>query len=211
MNLSDIQTQFLSVLNRRDCTPSQITTFINLGVQRISRDLNVPQMEYQLAYTFTGLETPVGTLPLPSDYLGIISLSYTDSSTETKLTRVDLQTALRSAVNLGIPSVFYRRGNYIILGPSPTVGTILYLDYYQMPSALVSPTDTNWLTLTAPDLLLYAALTYAADTFLDERAPIWEGRYKMIHDAIQSNADQDEYANAVMGKAYQTDGDLQWP
>ena len=37
--------------------------------------------------------------------------------------------------------------------------------------------DTNALTVTAPDLLIYAALTYAADYYLDERAGIFEQKF----------------------------------
>lgn len=211
MALSDIQTSFLTILNRRDCTPTQVLGFIALGTLRIQRELRVPDMENLTAYTFTGSETPVGTLAVPADYLEIISLAVDDAVAQRKLVRVDLTTATQLAQNQGEPEVFYRQGDYFILGPSPMAGQVVYLSYYQKPTALVNPTDTNSLTTDTPDLLVYAALTYAADTFLDERGDKWEGRYTQILQSVQEQADQDELENASITTAYNTEFDPYYP
>lgn len=205
MNFSDVQANFLSILNRRDCTPSQVLTFLSFAIQRIQRELRVPAMERQVVHTFDGTETPVGALPLPNDFLETISVSTNDSVEQNKLKRVDLQTASRLAQGVGYPKVYYRQNGFLILGPRPLSGISVYLDYYQDAATLTNPTDTNWITIDAPDLLVYGALTYAADFFLDERADKWEARFQSIVVDLQNMADQDELENAVIMPAYETE------
>jgi hypothetical protein len=46
--------------------------------------------------------------------------------------------------------------------------------YYGEIPDLVNDTDTSFLSELAPDLLIYAALSYAADYYIDDRKQMFE-------------------------------------
>lgn len=196
----DIQTNFQSILNRRDITPSQVSTFIGMAIQRIQRDLRIPAMEAQATFVMSGVD---GVISVPTDYLEMISISFNDNVNQVKLKRTDFQTALRLSNISGIPTSYYRSGGNFLIGPYPPVtGTLCYISYYQDASALLAPTDYNWITDAAPDLLIYGALSYASDFFLDERASKFEERFNSIMSSLQLQAFDDELENASISPAY---------
>ena len=57
---------------------------------------------------------------------------------------------------------------------------------------MTADSDTNALSVAAPDLIIYAALTYAADFYLDERAEIFENKYTTFLAEIQEQANDQE-------------------
>lgn len=201
MLYSELQTNFLSILNRRDITSSQVTTFIGMAIQRIQRDLRIPSMETQTSVMMNGTG---GIIPVPGDYLEMIAITFNDAVNQQKLVRTDYQTAIRLSNTPGIPKVYYRAAGNFMIGPYPAqAGTICYISYYQDALSLVAPTDHNWLTDAAPDLLIYGALSYASDYFLDERAQKFEDRFNTIMTALQLQALDDELLNASISPAYQ--------
>jgi hypothetical protein len=58
--------------------------------------------------------------------------------------------------------------------------------------ALVNPTDTTPMTLVASELIIYAALTFAADYYLDERAALFEGKFNQFMAEHQEMANDQE-------------------
>lgn len=200
MNYGDVQSQFTSILNRRDITNSLVTTFMGMAIQRIQRQLRVPAMEKLVTYTFSGSEN--GIIPVPGDLLEIIAIALNTDYNQRKLTRTDLQSALKLNRITGVPTSYYRGVEGYIVGPRPVAGTVVYISYYADSSGLSATTDHNWLTDAAPDLLIYAALSYAADYFLDERAQSFEQRYLSIAQDLQDMADDDELMNAQISPAY---------
>lgn len=200
MLYSDIQNNFQSILNRRDITPSQVTTFIGMAIQRIQRDLRIPAMETQTSYVMGGLN---GVVPVPGDYLEMIAITFNDNVNQKKLSKTDFQTAIRLGNIPGIPAKYYRSGGSFLIGPYPSlVGTVCYISYYQDATSLVNPTDHNWLTDAAPDLLIYGALCMASDFYLDERADKFEARFSSIMSSLQLQAFDDELENASISPAY---------
>ena len=194
----DVKTQFLGLLNRRDITPTLVNTFLTFGIQRIQRELRLPAMEKVAIFTTDG----TFQVDVPGDYLEAISL-YTNSETShLKLVRADTQTVLDYAKTYGVPQYYSRVGAKFHIGPVPTTGTQLFIHYYADASALSSDTDTNWITEVAPTLLVYAALSYAADYFLDDRKQLFEASYIQIAEQLQNMALQDELANASVSSAY---------
>lgn len=200
MLYSEIKTNFQSILNRRDITASQITTFMGFAIQRIQRELRVPPMEKLVAYTCDG----TATLDIPGDLLEVIAIFFNDSVNQLKLTRVDLTSAIRASQAPGVPQVYHRSGASFLIGPYPPSGTKAYINYYADASTLNADTNHNWLTDAAPDLLIYGALCYAADYFLDERKMAFEQRFGQIIDDLQQQAHQDELENASLLPAYNT-------
>lgn len=194
----DVKTQFLGLLNRRDITPTLVNTFMSFGIQRIQRELRVPAMEKLISYTTDGSTA----LQVPGDFLEMIAM-YTDDATNThKLVRTDLQTILDYGKVAGSPRYYYREGAYFTIGPCPPAGTKVYLSYYVNASSLSADTDTNWITEVAPALLIYAALSYASDYYLDDRKQMFEASYVQIAEQIQLMALQDELQNASVSPAY---------
>ena len=194
MTLGDIKTQFAAILNRRDITPTLTTTFINQGIQRIQRLLRTPGQERLATYEWT--ETSTG-IPIPDDYLRLISIdTLSDVNNPIQLRRSDLNSIASLKLYPGHPQQYVRRYNEFLIGPMPAVGTVFTVNYYADSGALVADVDFNELTDSAPDAVIYGALTYAADYYLDDRRETFEGRFLSILNELQLQADDDELINS---------------
>lgn len=196
----DVKNQFLGLLNRRDITPSLVNTFMSYGIQRIQRELRVPSME-QVGY----YETDGGsTVVVPSDLLEVIAIYTNDQTNRQKLIRTDLQTIINYSNIPGTPKFYFRERDKFMIGPYPPSGTKIWIHYYADASSLSADSDVNWLTEAAPALLVYAALSYACDYFLDDRKQMFEGSYLQVADQLTFMAQQDEVQNASVSPAYDT-------
>lgn len=196
----DVKNQFLGLLNRRDITPSLVNTFMGFGIQRIQREIRVPAMEKTVELTTDG----TSRLAVPGDFLQVISIHTNDNTSRSKLVRADLQSILSLASVTGAPRIYHREGAYFHIGPVPPSGSKVYINYYADASSLSADSDTNWLTEVAPALLIYAALSYAADYFLDDRKQMFEASYMQIAEQLVSMSMQDEVENASISPAYDT-------
>jgi len=87
-------------------------------------------------------------------------------------------------------------GGKFLLSPTPSSGT-LTINYYSQFEPVSSDADENQLTKVGSDLLIYGALTYAADYYLDERASLFESKYQQFMDQIQSQADDAEITGSL--------------
>jgi hypothetical protein len=203
MNYGELQAQFEGLLKRRDMTPTQSSIFLQQGVSRVQRVLRIPPMEKSIAVTYDGLFFADGRLPVPNDFLRLIAITArAPDGTEYEVKQKDLATVLKDRSGSGCPRSFTRRGGVWEFGPMPPVGTVFRIDYYDEFPALSTPTDENFLTAGPTDLVIYAALTYAGEWFVDKRTPVWEQRYQSIVNEIQNQADQDALINAEVSSAY---------
>jgi hypothetical protein len=206
MNYGELKTQFLGLLKRRDLTDAQADIFLQQAVSRIQRVLRIPPMEKSIAVTYDGDVFHDGKIPIPSDYLRLIAITATPPGLgENEVKQKDLETVLRDRWGgaTGRPRSFVRRGGLWTFGPIPPVGTVFRIDYYDEFPALSKGTDTGYLTMGANDLVIYGALSFAGDWFIDKRAPLWEQRFEAIVAEIQNQADQDALVNAVASAAYE--------
>lgn len=192
MSYGTVKSQFMGILNRRDITPSLVDTFMGFAIQRIHRELRVPPMEKLVALTTDGSSS----LSVPSDLHEIISLHTNDNVNRDKLVRTDAETILTASREPGIPRFYHREVDKFYIGPVPPTGTTVYLNYFSDSSSLVADSDTNWLTEEAPVLLIYAALSFAADYFLDDRKMLFEQTYEQTRISLDNEAKQDEGVNA---------------
>lgn len=198
MSYGDVKTQFLGILNRRDITATLVDTFMGYAIQRIQRELRVPAMERVTEITTDG----TSRVTVPSDLLQFISVHFNDDNNgRTKLTRTDLPTILREASVQGMPRYYHREAQYLYLGPYPPEDQTLFIHYYADASNLTADADENWLTEIAPSLLVYGALSYAADYFLDDRKMMFEQSYIQTAEQLQIQALQDEVENASIRPA----------
>jgi len=186
MNYGDIKTHFEALLNRSDITPTLTTNFIDQGIARIQRQLRTPLNENIVTYTIT-TQTP--SVTVPTDFLEIISLYFGGA----ELNRIPVAKFRPLANNpvTGNPTVFNRQQQDLQLWPQPTSGT-LTLYYYGEFAPMVLNTDENALAAVASDLIIYAALTYAADYYLDERGQLFEDKYNQFLAEFQQQGDDQE-------------------
>lgn len=210
MNYGEIRTHFNELLNRTDITPALTTKFIEQGLQRLTRTLRVPAMEHREEISVH----PSGTseVRLPNKFLETIDMYHSGGNI---IDRVPMSkmAALRASTSYGEPRFYTRQQERFLLYPYPKTGSITLNFYgefeplYDNDSTYVSATDdANETTLTkiAPDLLIYAGLTYAALYYLDEREVAFEEKYQMLLAEIQAQADDQEVngGTQVINQAY---------
>lgn len=186
MNYGDLKSHFNDLLNRSDITSSLTTRFIDQGISRIQRQLRTPLNEKSKTYTITA---STSELVLPTDFLEIISLY--SSEYELRRTTMSEYRALANNAYTGKPQVFVREQEKIKLFPQPTSGTVT-LYYYGEFDTMTADSDENKLAQVAPDLIIYSALGYASDFYLDERATLFEQKYQAFLTEIQEQANDQE-------------------
>jgi hypothetical protein len=140
-------------------------------------------MEKLQTYTITDV-TPE-TLTLPQDFMSLKYLYVNDQVLE----YVDLGKFLATLDAPGsTPRMYTRLQGALKVKPTPSPGTVLNMLYYGEIPDLVVNTDENFLTIIAPDLLVYGALTFAADYFVDDRKATFEERFATIYTEIEAQA-----------------------
>lgn len=179
MNKLGIRNQIKALMNRNDFTDALANTFIDQATARIQRTLRIAPMEKMGLYTITAV-TP-DTLVLPNDFLNVKHL-YTGTSV---LEYVDLAKFLGTTTTTGVPRIYTRIQGSLIVKPTPVVDSTIVLVYYGEIPDLVADTDETWLSVIASDLLIYGALTYAADYFVDERKADFEARFGQIYAELE--------------------------
>lgn len=179
MNYGELRTHFLDVLNRNDCTPAQADTFISMGLRRTERLLRTPIQKATLDLTVD--EDWTGFLMIPTDYIGLFSVSVNDVPipriAETQ--KADMNGFLMN----GGRFTFYpdlREGDEIRI--------VYYNEFFRTPGDAVT-TDYS---LVFTDVVTYASLVFACDTFVDERKATFENTLTALIQEVQAMADLDE-------------------
>lgn len=191
MNKGDLRTHFKALLNRSDITDTLADTFIDQGINRIQRTLRVPSMERQYTYT---ISASTSFVMVPTDFLEAISLYY-DNHQLTRLPLAEFLTNKRSG-QAGNPHFFTREGGKFLIDPTPESGSLI-LNYYSDFVEMTQDSDENSLAVFGSDLITYAALTYAADYYLDDRAPLFEQKYTVFLTEIQEQANDAETSGTL--------------
>ena len=191
MNKGEIRAHFLALLNRTDCSNSLADTFIDQSITRIERVMRIPPMEKSVDYTISAQTT---FLTIPNDFLEITGLYHGS----TNLVRVSLAKFIEitQGGEVGTPRVFTREADKIKIYPYPTSGTVT-MNYYASFPEMTSDSDQNDLALIGSDLIVYGALSYAADYFLDERGQLFEGKFVTGVTEIQQQANDAETSGTV--------------
>jgi hypothetical protein len=191
MNKGDIRSHFKALLNRSDCSDTLADTFVDQSIARIQRTLRIPSMEKQQSYTISAATT---LLVLPNDFLEIINLYYDNTS----LTRVPLNQIMeyKDAGENGTPKFFTREASTLLIYPHPTSGSVK-LNYYGQFADMTSDSDENALAQASSDLIIYGALSYASDYYLDERGPLFEQKFVQFLAEIQEQANDAETSGTV--------------
>jgi hypothetical protein len=202
MTLGECKTQFSDLLNRRDATASQISTFFNQAFDRIERELRIQDMKETVEIETDDLNYITG-LPVPDDFVELDNITINTTYDAWTLDRKSLNEVLTASKIISLPRIFARRGDEWILGPFPEEGTEIRIDYFAALEEVSADADENVITLVCPTLAVYAALSYAGDHFKDKRRDDWENRYKQIRDELHGRHDEDELSGgAAVSAAY---------
>jgi hypothetical protein len=203
MNYGEIRTQFKAILNRRDCSNTLADTFLNQSLQRCTRELRTPSQEVEVNLTVV---SPFTGFPVPADIIQTIAFMVdTVSGQKRKVTYETLARFLEHDVYTGSPAYYTRIGNAFQFRPVPSEDTVLTLYYYGEFEQFADDNDETVLSLIAPDLLIYGALAYAADYFMDDRGQAFESRYVQIAQALQDQAYDLEAHDASIAPTYNTE------
>ena len=205
MNKGELRAHLIALLNRSDCTNALADTFIDQAVSRITRVLRIPPMEKTQTYQISDIQNNswnVSFINLPADLLETIDIYSTAGTSAPKaghaLKRVPLHemVEMQATGQSGTAQFFTRQQSTFLLHPNPDTGTIV-VNYYGAFPELTSDSSTNTLTTLGPDCLIYTALSYAADYFLDERAPQFDTKASAFLSEIQEQADSAEQAGSL--------------
>lgn len=204
MNYGEIRTQFKAILNRRDCSNTLADTFLNQALQRCTRELRTPAQEAQTSLTVTA---PFTGFPVPATIIQTIAMmGQIVGGQQRKLEYSPLARFLEmDNTAAGQPQYYTRIGNAFQFRPSPPTNAVLTLYYYGEFEQFSGDSDETVLSLVAPDLLIYGALSYAADYFMDDRGQAFEARYTQIAQALQDQAYDLEAHDAAIAPTYNSD------
>jgi len=178
-------------------TTALLPDLVALAEARIARDLRLRQQ-----VTLTTLNTSAGdpAVALPTDMLELENVGVS-SSPDWNLQYANIEylnTNYPDNSYTGRPMFYTLEGSNLLLGPTPDAVYTLNVYYYQKFTAL-SVTPTNWLLTNHPGVYLFAALAEASPyTLEDPRAPMWEGKYKSLVDALQKSDDDAMYSGSVL-------------
>lgn len=192
MNKAQIRSQFLGLLNRNDCDTATANTFIDLALGRIQRTLRIAPMERQEVLTTNDVGDNLITIP--QDFLSMKYLWCGDKMLEFR----DFATFLTIPDTQGTPLYYTRVRGGLLIKARPEVGTEINMVYYGQFDNLDTDTSENALTNIAPELLIYGALSFAADYFFDDRKLMFDERYANIYAELEEQSRMVEWDQSTM-------------
>ena len=208
MNYGDMRARFLSIVNRTDCTDTFAKTCFDQGIQICQQRLRLPHMERILVFnTADGAVSEVG---VPADWVKTKALIIEPSDgCKGEIKYLDLGHFAFQSNRIHGATLYYTRkyDKWVFIDPIPQ-GAYAYAYYYGEESPLVNDADEPTIAKIAPSLLIYAALTFAADEFIDERGDGWKARFEEFVQSIQGQAEDGEESGSdtVEPVSYYEDG-----
>lgn len=198
--------QALAILNRTDCSDTLMKTFFTMGLQRIQREYRSPDIVKELVIDTT---LAVSQVTIPSDWVETQTFTVTDPNGDGRdLDFLPLGRFTRKKnVILGVPVYYTRKLNKWLVTDQINPGATASVTYWPTQPPLVNDTDETPICIVAPDAVIYGALTYAADYFLDDRTTVWEGKFKEFVGSAEQLAEteEDETGTSIVSPAYELD------
>lgn len=176
MEYSEIQTEVANYLNRTDQT-AKIKNFIHYAQRKIERAGNFIGMEDKETDTLSEdayqIDIATGYKSTRSMYMILDGLKYPVR----KVTERELFSVYTHLTDdTGRPLIFCPReeDSKVWFRPTADQDYTYYHNFYKFSTALASSDDTNWITDSYPELLIYMALL-EAEPYLknDKRIKTW--------------------------------------
>ena len=191
-NYSDLKTTVANYLARSDLT-SVIPDFIQLGEQRLRRELRIRQMLKVVTTTTTAGDS---TVALPADFLQLrdVHLDGNPTYPVEYLAPGAFYRNARSAES-GVPRQYTILATEFQFAPIPDSTYTIRMLYYAKPDFLSDSNVSNVFLANCPDALLYASLAEAEPYLMnDARVQLWASLYDRSVTNIQTSDDQGEYS-----------------
>lgn len=195
MTYNSLVADLQNYLQRYDATvTNQIPSFIMLAQQRIPQEMKILGFREEVTGSFDGTAQSTGIMQKPSEWRKTIAFyvgTGTDNNVHTPVyerTYEYIRTVYPDPTVSGTPR-FYGDADYShwLIGPSPSSALPFKIPYYGILTMLDETTQTNWLTVNAPNLFLYACLMEAIPFVkADERIQVWQSMYAQAKQALQS-------------------------
>lgn len=196
MNRQQIRDKVKGLLNRGDCTDALANDFISMAQTRIERTLRTPGQEKISIATGNAL-TVSDQIVIPADFLSLKHM-YSGS---TLMSNKDLGHFLTLCPSPGdTPRYYCRVAASFLVKPTVPLGVPVYMIYYGAQPGLVNDTDTNLFTSVLADLLIYCALVFALDYFVDDRRDAMNQSYETLFNEVEEQGrmtDMDQSSQAM--------------
>ncbi len=192
MDYAELQALIASYLDRELADwESEIQSFIRTVEAECNRDLRVGDMS--ILASIAGVADQE-YYDLPVDYHRARSISVDGLPLEYK-TPGDLQRFIYSGAS-GPARYYTIEAQKLRIYPTILDTTAIDLTYYQQIPALSATVTTNWLLDEHFDLYYNGALREAELFFKnDQRAAVWDARYRPILDSIRVTDKKDRWTN----------------
>jgi hypothetical protein len=168
---------------------SEIPLFIMLGERRVARDLKILGLK---VFITDNLIEDNQTLQKPTRWLNTSTFNIGTGTGSN--TRVQIQQRSYEYCRIywpdptksSQPKYFSDYDfNHWLIAPTPDQAYPYEIAYYETPQLIDETNSTNFLTESAPDILIYATLLETASYLKDdERVPVWKQYYETAKAAL---------------------------
>lgn len=185
MTFNQMIARFATILNRDDCTPDAAAIYMQDSISRIARSARLPDMERSIITLSSGQSMQF--LAVPPDLLQVIDIYVTgipDGTPDAALSMVSQRQLIK--LDYTGPATTYSRfqGQFNFKGYVPK-GASVILYYYGEFTPFATGDSSNEISTSNPDLVIYGALSFAADVFSHPSAEAWESRYQQMLAEVQ--------------------------
>jgi len=180
-NYAELKSAISDFLNRDDLT-AVIPTFVSLAEARIARDLRHWKQDRRVT---TDVDERYENLPF--DWISIHMVEHTDGGEISSVSNTEMAALRANSTTPGKPRFFKNNANDMEFYPAPDATYNITMVYQARIPSLSEDTDTNWLLLQAPDVMLYAALMQSAPYLADDnRTQVWAQLYQSAVQALNT-------------------------
>lgn len=176
--------------SRRKNIPDEVLNdFIELALSKANRALRIPPLE-----TVNDFEiTTDGYILIPSDFIEVKEIIIQRNNKNIILERKSIQEVdYMITSGSGDPCIYGRYGNTFRVAPYAGDGTeTLRMYYYFAIPPMQQDITENWFTLTAPEILLYGAMSELCNYTRDiDGTQLWTTKFNEAVQILQTMEDR---------------------
>jgi hypothetical protein len=183
---------------------TNLPNFVKAAEDRIFEAVDLELFRKNVTSAFSASDQ---YLSIPTDLLAVFSLQITTSGSENFLLQKDvnfLREYTPNASTTGVPKYYaVFSTSHFLIAPTPDANYTVELHYYYRPTSLVDTATTTWMSLNAPNVLLYGSL-FEAYTFMKGEQDIialYEKRFmdglSRLKDLGEARENQDAYRTGL--------------
>lgn len=192
LTYDSLTTAVTNYLERDDANlVSQIPLFIMLGERRVARDLKILGLKVAITADFT---PGLNTFQKPTRWLNDSSFNIGTVLPDLNSRLYLLQRSIEfcrmywpDPTQTGTPKYYSSdyNYNYWFVAPTPDIAYPYEIIYYETPELIDATVSVNFLTESAPEILIFATLLETAPYLKDdERIKVWQEKYNTARQAL---------------------------